>query len=163
MRQKGKDTAMSQPNPPKPSLPPIFTAGYEGRVQDELFDALISAGVRVLLDVRAVPMSRKAGFSKRVLAASAEARGVRYVHIQPLGTPKAGRVAARAGHAAEMERIFSAHMKTEAAQAGLVAARVLAMEAPICLLCFERDHLMCHRRLVAEMISTETKQPIVNL
>jgi uncharacterized protein YjiS (DUF1127 family) len=62
---------------------PIFTAGYEGRVQDELLDRLVAAGVAVLLDVRAVPMSRKPGFSKRLLAASAEARGIRYVHLQP--------------------------------------------------------------------------------
>jgi uncharacterized protein (DUF488 family) len=142
---------------------PIFTIGYEGRVQDELFDSLVSAGATLLLDVRAVPQSRKAGFSKRVLAASAEARGLRYLHIQPLGTPKAGRQAARAGHAAEMERIFAAHMATEAAQAGLVAAREAALAAPVCLLCFERDHLMCHRRIVAELIAAETGQAIVNL
>jgi len=47
--------------------------------------------VRVLLDVRAVPLSRKAGFSKRVLGPSVEARGIQYVHDRNLGTPKAGR------------------------------------------------------------------------
>jgi uncharacterized protein (DUF488 family) len=143
--------------------PPIFTAGYEGCVQDELFDRLVSAGATVLLDVRAVPQSRKPGFSKRVLAASAEARGLRYLHIPPLGTPKAGRQAARAGHAAEMERIFDAHMATEAAQAGLVAATQAALAAPVCLLCFERDHRMCHRRIVAELIAGQTGQEIVHL
>ncbi|MEJ0044990.1 MAG: DUF488 domain-containing protein [Rhodospirillales bacterium] len=101
--------------------PVIFTTGYEGAVQDELLDRLASAGARVLLDIRAVPQSRKPGFSKRLLAASAEARGIRYVHLQALGTPKPGREAARAGHAAEMERIFAAHMATEPAQAALAA------------------------------------------
>jgi uncharacterized protein (DUF488 family) len=143
--------------------PPIFTAGYEGSVQEELFDRLVSAGAAVLLDVRAVPQSRKPGFSKRLLAASAEARGLRYLHIQPLGTPKAGRQAARAGHAAEMERIFEAHMATESAQAGLAAAREAALAAPACLLCFERDHRMCHRRIVAELIAAQTGQEIVHL
>jgi uncharacterized protein (DUF488 family) len=145
------------------SMPAMFTAGYEGRVQDDLFEVLIAAGARVLLDVRAVPMSRKPGFSKRILAASAEARGLRYVHIQPLGTPKAGRLAARAGHAAEMERIFAAHMATDAAQAGLAQARTEAMAAPVCLLCFERDVHMCHRRIVAELIATATGQRVVHL
>ena len=143
--------------------PPIFTAGYEGRVQDELFDALLAAGATVLLDVRAVPLSRKAGFSKRILAASAEARGLRYVHLQKLGTPKPGRQAARAGHTAEMERIFAAHMATPEAQAALAEARAITAAAPACLLCFERDHLNCHRRIVAEMIATETGQSVVNL
>jgi uncharacterized protein (DUF488 family) len=147
----------------KPALPPVFTAGYEGLVQDALFEALIAAGATVLLDVRAVPISRKPGFSKRVLAASAEARGLRYVHIQALGTPKPGRQAARAGHAAEMERIFAAHLETPAAQAGLAEACAEAAAAPVCLLCFERDPHMCHRRIVAFRIVAQTGQRVVHL
>jgi uncharacterized protein (DUF488 family) len=143
--------------------PVIFTAGYEGSVQDELLDRLVSAGARVLLDIRAVPQSRKPGFSKRLLAASAEARGIRYVHLQALGTPKPGRDAARAGHAAEMERIFAAHMATETARAALVAARDIVTSAPACLLCFERDPHFCHRRIVADMLSAQTGQAIEHL
>jgi uncharacterized protein (DUF488 family) len=143
--------------------PRLFTAGYEGRVQDELFDVLQAAGATVLLDVRAVPMSRKAGFSKRVLAASAQARGLRYMHLQRLGTPKAGREAARAGRSAEMERIFAAHMESADALAALDEARQIAAAAPVCLLCFERDHLNCHRRIVADMISAATGQLVTHL
>jgi uncharacterized protein (DUF488 family) len=144
--------------------PPVLaTAGYEGLVQDQLIDRLKAAGVAVLIDVRAVPNSRKPGFSKRVLAASAEAAGIRYVHIQPLGTPKAGRQAARAGRAGEMEAIFAAHMATDAAVAGLAAARDIARAAPSCLLCFERDPHFCHRRIVAEAIAAETGQIIQHL
>jgi len=143
--------------------PTIFTAGYEGRVQDELLDRLVAAGVAVLLDVRAVPMSRKPGFSKRLLAASAAACGIRYVHLQPLGTPKPGRQAARAGHADEMTRIFAAHMATEPAQAALVAARDIVVAAPTCLLCFERDPHFCHRRIVADMLVAATGQGVEHL
>ena len=142
---------------------PLFTAGYEGRVQDELLDSLVAAGARVLVDVRAIPQSRKPGFSKRLLAASAEARGIRYVHIQPLGTPKPGRDAARAGRVDDLERIFAAHLQTPAAQAGLAEATALAAANPICLLCFERDPAYCHRRIVADLIAGETAQTIVNL
>jgi len=145
------------------SAPPIYTAGYEGRVQDELLDRLVAAGASVLLDVRAVPMSRKPGFSKRVLAASAAAHGLRYVHLQPLGTPKPGRQAARAGRADDMARIFAAHMETDAAQAALAAARDIARAAPTCLLCFERDPHVCHRRIVADMIAADTHQLIEHL
>ena len=145
------------------SGPALFTAGYEGRVQEELLDMLVAAGARVLLDIRAIPQSRKPGFSKKLLAASAEARGLRYIHIQALGTPKPGRDAARAGRAVEMETIFTAHMATDAARDGLRVARQLAQSEPICLLCFERDPAFCHRRLVADMIGGETGQAITNL
>jgi uncharacterized protein (DUF488 family) len=144
-------------------LLPIFTIGYEGRVQDELLDLLNASGTTLLLDVRAVPMSRKPGFSKRLLGASAEARGIRYVHLQALGTPKPGREAARAGRAAEMQRIFAAHMQTPPAQEALAAARGIVTSAPTCLLCFERDPHFCHRRIVADMVSAITNQKIQHL
>jgi hypothetical protein len=88
---------------------------------------------------------------------------LRYVHLQPLGTPKPGREAARAGRAEEMARIFAAHMQTEAAGAALAAARDIVRAAPTCLLCFERDPHFCHRRIVAEMIAGDTKQVIQHL
>jgi uncharacterized protein (DUF488 family) len=145
------------------AAPALCTAGYEGLVQEQLFDRLEAAGVRVLIDIRAVANSRKAGFSKTVLGASAEARGLRYMHVRALGTPKAGRQAARAGRGAEMAAIFGAHLATPAAQAGLAAARDVARAEPSCLLCFERDFHLCHRTIVAAAISAQTGQPVVHL
>ncbi len=145
------------------AAPPLCTAGYEGLVQDQLFDRLEAAGVRVLIDIRAVANSRKPGFSKTILAASAQVRGLRYIHMQPLGTPKAGRQAARAGRAAEMAAIFGAHLATDAAQTALAAARDVARSEPSCLLCFERDFHLCHRTIVAAAIAAETHQQIVHL
>jgi len=142
---------------------PIFTSGYEGLVQEQLLDRLVAAGVMTLLDVRAVAQSRKAGFSKTLLGSSAASRGVAYVHLRALGTPKAGRIAARAGRTAEMAAIFAAHMVTDAAQRGLADAVTVAAAAPTCLLCFERDPHMCHRRIVAEAIASVTGQAIRHL
>ena len=126
-------------------------------------DALVAAEVGLLIDVRAVPQSRKPGFSKRQLAASLDEAGIAYVHLQGLGTPKAGRDAVRAGHPERMEVIFRAHMTSDRAQAELAEAKGLARERAACLLCFERDHRTCHRRLVAEMIVAETGQEVVHL
>ncbi len=142
---------------------PIFTSGYEGLVQEQLLDRLVSAGVSTLLDVRAVPQSRKPGFSKTLLGNSAAARGIGYLHLRALGTPKAGRIAARAGRAREMEAIFAAHMATPAAQAGLAEAIAVAADAPTCLLCFESDPHQCHRRIVAEAIATRSGASIRHL
>jgi uncharacterized protein (DUF488 family) len=150
-------------DPASGTAPVLSTTGYEGLVQEGLFDRLEAAGTRVLIDVRAVPNSRKPGFSKKILAASAEARGIRYVHLQALGTPKAGRQAARAGRAQEMADIFAAHMATDPAQAALAAAVDIARSAPSCLLCFERDPHFCHRRIVADAIAARTGQDIIHL
>ena len=147
-----------------PTLPStVCTIGYEGTTVDAVLSTLLGAGVRLLLDVRAVAASRKPGFSKRQLAAGLDAVGIGYVHLQGLGTPKPGRDAVRAGHPERMVPIFMAHMQGDRAQAELAQAIGLARDTRACLLCFERDHTTCHRRLVAEMITAETGQGVTNL
>ena len=130
---------------------------------DQVLAELRRAGVSLLIDVRAVPLSRKPGFSKRQLAAGLDERDIAYLHLQGLGTPKPGRDAVRAGHPERMEPIFREHMRSDRAQAELAQARQLARNGRVCLLCFEQDPMTCHRRLVAEMISAETGQPITHL
>jgi uncharacterized protein (DUF488 family) len=141
----------------------LLTIGYEGCTIDDVLAELRAAKVKLLIDVRAVPQSRKPGFSKRQLAAGLDESGIAYVHLQALGTPKPGRDAVRSGHPERMEVIFREHMTSDRAQAELAQAKLLARERRACLLCFEQDPMMCHRRFVAEMVSAETTQPIVHL
>ena len=130
----------------------IFTIGYEGATQPELVAALQRAGVEQLIDVRAVPLSRKPGFSKNVLAAGLGEAGIDYVHLKALGTPPDGREAARKGRFEEMERIYAAQLDTP--EAAVEAARLveLAREKPSALLCFERDPAHCHRTPLREAV-----------
>lgn len=95
----------------------IFTIGYEGATQSEVIVALQQAGVEQVIDVRAVPLSRKPGFSKNVLAAGLNEAGILYVHLKALGTPPAGREAARKGRWAEMNRIYAEQLETPEAGA----------------------------------------------
>lgn len=148
---------------PPASTPALLTIGYEGCRVDDVIRTLRGARVGLLIDVRAVPRSRKPGFSKRQLAAGLDEAGIRYVHLQALGTPKPGRDAARAGHTARMAAIFRDHMTSDRSQAELAHARLFARERRSCLLCYERDPAQCHRRLVAEMVSAETGQIIEHL
>lgn len=141
----------------------LLTIGYEGCRIDDVLAALKEARVGLLVDVRAVPQSRKPGFSKRQLAAGLDEVGVRYLHLQALGTPKAGRDAVRAGHPERMVPIFREHMRGDQALAELAQATELARTERVCLLCFERDPGHCHRRLVAEMITAETGQGVIDL
>lgn len=126
----------------------IFTIGYEGATQPELVAALQAAGVERVIDVRAVPLSRKPGFSKNVLAAGLAEAGIDYVHLKALGTPPEGREAARKGKYDMLERVYAEQLETP--EATLDAARMaeLARERPSALLCFERDPLQCHRTLL---------------
>ena len=141
----------------------LLTIGYEGQNVANVLATLIAARVGLLVDVRALPQSRKPGFSRRQLAAHLDERGIRYVHLQGLGTPKPGRDAVRAGHPERMRAIFHEHMTSDRAQADLAQATGLVSEARACLLCFERDPACCHRSIVAEMIAASSGQAIVHL
>ncbi len=130
----------------------IFTIGYEGATQPELVAALQAAGVERVIDVRAVPLSRKPGFSKNVLAAGLKEAGIGYVHLKALGTPPLGREAARKKQWEVFDRIYAEQLETP--EAGAEAARMIALaeEKPSALLCFERDPAQCHRTPLREAV-----------
>lgn len=128
----------------------LATIGYESETQDVVIGKLKAAGVGLVIDVRAVPSSRRAGFSKSLLAASLAEVGIDYVHLRELGTPKPGREAARKGRIEEMHEIYEAHLAEPAAQLQLAQAVELARERPAALLCYEADAAGCHRRIVAD-------------
>src|SRR5579864_7015599 len=90
----------------------LFTIGYEQTPSKAVLDELENAGVKLLVDVRAVASSRRPGFSKNQLAAGLDQRGIAYLHLRGLGTPKDGRVAARAGQFAALHEIYARHLKT---------------------------------------------------
>ena len=130
----------------------LRTIGYEAATQGAVIACLQRAGVELLIDVRAVASSRRAGFSKTLLAASLAEAGIDYVHLRALGTPKAGRQAVRAGRVAEMRAIYEAHLAEPEAQLQLAEALDIARERPAALLCYEADPAHCHRRIVAQRL-----------
>jgi uncharacterized protein (DUF488 family) len=130
----------------------IATIGYEGKTQAQMIEELKAAGVELVVDVRAVAASRRPGFSKTILGASLDEAGIGYEHLRGLGTPKAGRDAARAGRTQEMRAIFEAHLAEPKAQVELARAQDLAAEKKIALLCFEARACDCHRAIVAERL-----------
>jgi uncharacterized protein (DUF488 family) len=141
----------------------ICTIGYEGGTIDAFLRALREAGVELVLDIRAAPVSRKKGFSKNQLAAHLAEAGIGYRHLRGLGTPKRGRDAARGGDLGKFERIFLEHMEEPEALLDLGEAIALAESQPVCLLCLERDPEHCHRMIVANRMVEQTGQKLRHL
>ncbi|MEA3062861.1 MAG: hypothetical protein QOJ94_2642, partial [Sphingomonadales bacterium] len=128
----------------------LFTIGYEGKTVDEFLAELAAAGVERVIDVRAVAASRRPGFSKTALANALRERGVDYLHLRPLGTPAAGREAARKGRTAEMRRIYAGQLETDEAALAMEQALAAAAERHSALLCYEKAAPECHRTMLAE-------------
>lgn len=141
----------------------IFTVGYEGTDIDRFVRTLAAAGVKQLADVRAVAVSRKAGFSKKKLEARLAEEGISYIHFVALGDPKPGREAARSGNHELFVSIFNDHMATEPAQQALEELKEAVELAPTCLMCFERDPTTCHRTIVANSVTQSTGFEVFNL
>ncbi len=135
----------------------IFTIGYEGATVAEFIAALKQARVTRVIDVRALPLSRRPGFSKSPLRAALGEAGIEYVHLKALGTPAEGRTAARAGRHADLERIYSGQLELPEAMAQSAQMLELALEKPSALLCMERDPADCHRTLLLKAIAPEAE------
>lgn len=142
----------------------LFTIGYEQTPAKSVLDELEQAGVKLLVDVRAVASSRRPGFSKSQLAAGLDERGIAYVHLRGLGTPKEGRLAARSGQYDVLQKIYAKHLKTTQAKEELDELSALVTKSgPVCILCYERDHTHCHRRWIAEIIEDRGDVKVENL
>jgi uncharacterized protein (DUF488 family) len=135
----------------------IFTIGYEGATVPEFLAALQGAGVERVIDVRAVPNSRRPGFSKTPLRNALAESGMEYVHLRALGTPADGRAAARAGHQEELERIYAGQLELPEAMAQSAEMLALAGEKPSALLCYERAPEHCHRTLLIRAVAPDAE------
>jgi uncharacterized protein (DUF488 family) len=142
----------------------LFTIGYEQTPAKAVLDELEHAGVKLLVDVRAVAASRRPGFSRSQLAAGLEERGISYLHLRGLGTPKDGREAARAGKFDRLHKIYAKHLETPQAKEELDELSTLVKKSgPVCILCYERDHRQCHRQWIAEIIEQRDGMRTENL
>jgi uncharacterized protein (DUF488 family) len=133
----------------------IFTIGYEATTMAEFLVALKAAGVERVIDVRALPLSRRPGFSKTPLKNALAEVGIDYVHLKALGTPADGRAAARAGKPSELERIYAAQLDLPEAMVQAEQMRELAAERPSALLCYEREPAQCHRSLLLDAVARD--------
>jgi len=135
----------------------IFTIGYEGTTAPEFIAALEKAGVAQVIDVRALPLSRRPGFSKSPLKAALEEAGIEYVHLKALGTPAEGRAAARAGRHDDLQRIYSGQLELPEAIVQSAQMLELVREKPSALLCMEREPARCHRTLLLRAVAPDAE------
>lgn len=135
----------------------LFTIGYEGATMDEFVGALRAARVERVIDVRALPLSRRPGFSKTPLRGALAEAGIDYVHLRALGTPVEGRSAARRGDRAMLERVYDGQLALPEAMVAAEEMKRLAADRPSALLCFERDPASCHRTLLWRAVAPDAE------
>lgn len=132
----------------------LATIGYEGARPDDFVSTLQLVNVQIVVDIRDRAQSRRPGFSKTSLRENLEKNGIKYLHLKELGDPKEGRDAARSGDMNKFRRIYAAVLESQQASYALAKIAELSKEMHVCLLCYERDHHECHRKIVADHLES---------
>ena len=126
----------------------LYTFGYEGLDINRYIARLQEMGVKTIVDVRQLPLSRKRGFSKRIFAEALANGGIAYLHAPTLGCPKTIRDALKVdGDWTAYTTAFLSYLGTQDAAVRELAKISRATVA--CLVCFEADFNQCHRTFVA--------------
>lgn len=130
----------------------IYTVGYEGRAVEGFLRYLSEVGVEVLVDVRELPVSRKPGFSKAKLARYASEEGIDYLHLRSLGSPRNSRKKLKeGGDFATFSEEYVAHLEDSNEDLEALLALINSGKHAA-LMCFERDHTVCHRTLLVSKL-----------
>lgn len=116
----------------------IKTIGHSNHPIEKFIDLLVQGGVALLVDVRSMPYSRRfPQFSRERLQKSLAQAGIDYVWEgealggMTKGVNSYGEAAARPEFQAALDRVIET-----------------AVEAPLCLMCAEKEPMDCHRTVL---------------
>ncbi len=121
----------------------VFSVGTSTRSIEEFIALLKEHGIRVAVDVRRFPTSRRfPHFRKEEIRRHLEASGLEYHWLgDRLGGFRPGG--------------YEAWMKTQQFEEGLETLKDLASKAPTAFFCCERLPWRCHRRFIARRLQDE--------
>lgn len=140
----------------------IYTFGYEGLNIGEFIDQLKNSHVERVVDVRAVPLSRKKGFSKTALATALTSAGIAYSHYVAVGCPKPVRERYKKnGNWQDYTAGFLAYLQGQTDVLKELAN--LSSSERCCLVCFEENFNLCHRTFVARAIGNLSGQSVAHI
>jgi uncharacterized protein (DUF488 family) len=133
----------------------IWTVGHSNVPFEVLLDALRSADIRLLFDVRMYPMSRRnPQFNRERLSQSLAEAGIEYRHMPSLGgrrKPEAESV--NQGLRDEGFRGFADYMQTAEFDAALQELTEAASKARTAVMCAESVPWKCHRSLISDVLT----------
>lgn len=135
------------------ALDKVSTIGYQGKTISGFVQELVDSHVEILVDVRRKAISRKPGFSKTRLRDELEAAGIEYHHLPDLGMPTDLMSRRNLTDNSEILQEYEKQLVDHSELIKSLADR--ASTQSVCLLCFEADHNLCHRAVLASYLVEE--------
>lgn len=133
----------------------LWSAGHGARSLDAFVALMIEAGIERLVDVRAVPRSRRhPHFGYGPLGAALQAQGIAYEwQGRALGGRRhAGDANRHDGLEEPAFRAYAEHMESAEFREATQALVASAQAGRSCIVCAERDPARCHRSLIADWL-----------
>lgn len=135
----------------------IYTIGHSVHSQENFINMLQTADIRVLVDVRSFPASRKfPHFSKERMQIWLPKAGIEYVHFLNLAgrRNKSQLIQSNlnAGWKNQSFHNYADYTLTDEFQSGIKALKELATENRVVYCCAERHPSRCHRLLISNWL-----------
>lgn len=133
----------------------VYSVGYQQLSIDAFLNLLLKTGIKALVDIRNVPMSRTYGFHARTLANMCKNVDIEYHLERSLGVPKSVREKFwLSGDYLEFERSYDEILLANSDSVLRVADTINCM--PTAVMCLERNVDVCHRKLLARKLVEKT-------
>jgi uncharacterized protein (DUF488 family) len=134
--------------------PSVFTVGHSNRSINEFVELLRAHGVKGIVDVRSIPMSRhNPQFNTHALERSLQEKEIAYKHIQELGgRRRAKKDSLNLGWRNVSFRGFADYMATPEFSDGLQNLIKIATDRETAIMCAEAVPWRCHRSLIGDAL-----------
>jgi uncharacterized protein (DUF488 family) len=135
----------------------VWTVGHSTRTIGEFLQTLKSFDIKVLIDVRSFPGSRRyPHFNRELLLTSLAEVGIEYHHFPELGgrrpvQPDSNNMAWRN----KTFRGYADYMETDQFREGVARLLEVASESPTSIMCAEAVWWRCHRSLISDYLKAE--------
>ena len=142
---------------------PFFTIGHSTRPIDEFVALLMTAEVKLVIDVRTVPRSRtNPQFNRDALPASLAAHGIAYEHFAALGGLRGKQPDVSPDVNAFWENAsfhnYADYALSEEFRSGLEKLRALGHATRSTVMCAESLWWRCHRRIIADYLLADGEE-----
>lgn len=143
---------MSQPN-----RPAIYTIGHSTHSLAEFLDILKSSNIKILVDIRRLPGSRKfPQFDKESLQASLAENGIQYIHLANLGGRRILKKNSKNNRWKNSSfRGYADYMETEEFAKAIKELETIALKQTTAIMCAEAVWWRCHRSMVSDYLKAK--------
>lgn len=151
------------PKPQSTRDPIVFTIGYEGIHFESYINKLIRNQVAILCDVRRNPLSRKFGFTSKMLSSVLPNIGIEYIHLPELGIESDKR--RELNTMADYEALFAGYREELPTRTeGLERLQTLIEKnRRVALTCFEAEPHCCHRHCISDLLESQVGYKVTHL